>query len=283
MQNVPDIPPPLLAVPSAIADDDLFTPTRLLLALKEAGVREGGLLCVHSWLDGLGFVVGGARTVIDCLETGVGPGGTLMMPAFSGDISDPAEWQYPAIPADRIEEVRREMPPFDASLTPTRKMGMIAELFRHRPGVVRSLHPQSSFCARGPLASKICAQHPPQFRFSEDSPLGALLRHDGHVLLAGAPWNTASVLYLTEFHMPDRQIIRKKVPVVADGGGVEWRDFDELEYRDVWHEAVTHLVSVGIAQRTRIGRGDFVFFSAREAVEEVLKWRLRAGNFLTDT
>ena len=78
--------------------------------------------------------------------------------------------------------------------------------------------------------------------------------------------------------MPDRLLVKKKLPV---GGprGVEWSEFDELEYRDVWQEAVTHLVATGIARRTKVGRGDFVFFPAREAVEEVLRWRLRCGGF----
>ena len=53
------------------------------------------MLCVHSALSALGHVIGGPRTVVEGLIDAVGADGTLMMPAYSGDLSDPAEWRHP--------------------------------------------------------------------------------------------------------------------------------------------------------------------------------------------
>jgi aminoglycoside 3-N-acetyltransferase len=269
-----ETPTPVLPKAYCLSEAEVITRSRLLAQLQKVGIRPADLVCVHSSLSGLGFVIGGARTVIDCLEEAVGPAGTLMMPAFSGDVSDPAEWRYPSIPNEMIDEVRQEMPPFDSQRTPTRNMGVIAELFRHRDGTVRSCHPQSSFCAKGPLAVEICSSHSFDYRFGYDSPLGALTRLDGKVLLAGAPWNTASLFYLTEFAMPDRVKVRKKVPI-PKGDYVEWIECEELQYRDVWHDAVAHLVEIGSATHVRTSTGHLVLFSARESVAAVTQWRLK--------
>ncbi|MFN8456819.1 MAG: AAC(3) family N-acetyltransferase [Anaerolineae bacterium] len=128
--------------------------------LTRLGVQPGMTLLVHSSLSALGWVCGGPVAVILALEQVLGPQGTLVMPTFTGDLSDPAEWRNPPVPPAWHEIIRQTMPAYDPHLTPTRWMGAVAECFRKQPGVQRSTHPQSSFAARGPQAKFIITPHP---------------------------------------------------------------------------------------------------------------------------
>ncbi|MCP4425789.1 MAG: AAC(3) family N-acetyltransferase, partial [Chloroflexi bacterium] len=114
--------------------------TRASLAadLRQLGVRPSMTLLVHSAMSRLGWVNGGPVVVIQALQDALTSEGTLVMPAHSGDYSDPAGWENPPIPPAWHQTVRDTMPAFDPALTPTRGMGRIAELFRTWPDVRRS-------------------------------------------------------------------------------------------------------------------------------------------------
>jgi aminoglycoside 3-N-acetyltransferase len=60
--------------------------------LMKLGINNGDILLVHSSLSSLGWVCGGAQTVITALMNALGIDGTLVMPSHSGDWSDFAEW-----------------------------------------------------------------------------------------------------------------------------------------------------------------------------------------------
>jgi hypothetical protein len=59
------------------------------------------------------------------------------------------------VPPDWIPVIRETMPAYDATLTPTRGMGIIAETFRKWPGTIRSCHPNLSLVAWG-VGDKLC-------------------------------------------------------------------------------------------------------------------------------
>jgi aminoglycoside 3-N-acetyltransferase len=271
---VETFPDPKLYVPTSLGPEQIVTRKSLLAQLRAAGLGAGQTVCVHAACSKIGYVVGGPRMVLDALLDSLSPDGTLMMPAFSGDLSDPSEWLYPSIPQELIEDARQSLAGYDPLLTPTKSMGSLSELLRHRPGAVRSPHPQSSFTALGSRAEELCGRHPLDHRFGPDSPLGALIRLQGKVLLLGAPWNTVSLFYLTEFSMPVPRTCRKSAPVVRANQTV-WVSYEDLVYHNEWHEAVIHLLETGIAARHRIGHADSVLFDAGAATEEVIKWRLQ--------
>ena len=57
---------------------------------------------VHSSMSSLGYVVNGALDVIDALLEAVGPEGTLLMPAHTGQLTDPADWKDPTLCPDWV-------------------------------------------------------------------------------------------------------------------------------------------------------------------------------------
>jgi aminoglycoside 3-N-acetyltransferase len=174
------------------------TKATLVADLRSLGLKSGDTAIVHSALSRIGYVVGGAVTVIEALNEVIGSVGTLVMAAQSSDLTDPATWRQPAVPPHWIDIVRDAMPPYDPARTPAYRLGAVAELFRTWPGVGRSAHPVCSFTASGRLTPFILEPHGLDDPFGEASPLARLYQIDARILLLGAPWTTATALHLAE-------------------------------------------------------------------------------------
>jgi len=213
---------------SAIAD--AATPrTRgsLRADLLALGVVPGMTLIVHSSLSRIGWVVSGAEAVIWALLDAVGPAGNLVMPTFSGGLTDPAGWVAPPVPPAWHDTIRAEMLPFDPARTPTRNMGAIPELFRAWPGVCRSDHPVFSFAAAGPNSIALTARHPLGWARGPDSPLGGIYERDGWILLLGVGYERNSSLHLGETRAAYRRTQSRRMPVARDGA-VEWEEHPDV-------------------------------------------------------
>jgi aminoglycoside 3-N-acetyltransferase len=187
--------------------------------LRALGLTPGVVVLVHSSLSRLGYVVGGAPAVVRALLTAVGPRGTIVMPAFSGDFSDPSRWVSPPVPESWWPVIRDHAPAFDPAVTPTRQMGAIVECFLRFPDVRRSTHPHASFAACGPEAEPIVADHALAFAMGEHSPLARIYDRDGHVLLLGVDHGNNSSLHLAEYRadLPITDWISEGSAVLVDG------------------------------------------------------------------
>ena len=104
-----------------------YTKEQLLQQLRDMGIKSTDNLLVHSSMKSLGPVQGGADTVLDALMEAV-PEGLLILPTHT--------WK----------QMCAEYSFFDPETEPV-CVGILPELFRKRPGVVRSLHPTHSMAA----------------------------------------------------------------------------------------------------------------------------------------
>jgi len=142
--------------------------------LRRIGLAAGDALVLHSSLRALGFVAGGAATVVHAILDVLGPTGTLMVPTYT----------YATMRFD---------PAAEPSLT-----GAITETVRHWPGAVRSLHPTHSVAVVGRDASALAADHHRMSAIAVDSPLGRMAARGGKILLVGCGHNQNSTIHVGE-------------------------------------------------------------------------------------
>jgi aminoglycoside 3-N-acetyltransferase len=230
----------------ASVDRRPITESMLRRDLATLGVEPGTTLMVHSSLRAIGWVLGGAPTVVRALIAAVGEPGTLAMPAATPHCADPATWREPVVAPEWLEEMRANLPVFDPGTTPT-TMGAIPETFRNWPGTLRSSHPLESVCARGPRAEEIVRHHPLAFFEGPDSPFGTLHDLDGRILLLGVGFNRCTALHTAESLSSRRRTMTVRFPYM-EGGRREWVEVD-----NVANDLDTHFPIVG-AQYLAAGR-----------------------------
>lgn len=141
---------------------------QLLAALRALGVRSGDSVMLHSAFgDAHGFR-GSIEQLTNVFMEAVGPEGHLLM------VSLP----YRSSSFDYLSKMKV----FDVRRTPS-MMGLVSELFRRRPDVMRSLHPTHPVLVHGARAQWFIEEHP-QCRYpcGPGSPFDRLAAVDGQVV-----------------------------------------------------------------------------------------------------
>ncbi len=197
--------------------------------LEEAGLQKGDPVIVHASLKSMGYVCGGAQTVIEALLQTVGPEGTVLMPTQSWKNLDPAagvHWQ--SSPAE-WQKIRDFWPAYDKNLTPTDNMGAVAELFRRWTGSLRSDHPARSFAANGKHARYLTQEHDLQDIFGDSSPLGKLYRLEGKILLIGVDHDKNTSLHLADARAeyPGKHTVTESSAMLVEGTR-QWVSYETL-------------------------------------------------------
>jgi aminoglycoside 3-N-acetyltransferase len=250
------------------------TVASLIADLRGLGVVDGSVVLVHSSLRRLGYVAGGAQAVVDALLAAVGSSGTVVVPAFCGELSEPSRWIAPPVPESWWPILREEAPAFDPAVTPTRHMGAIVDCFLRYPEVRRSVHPRDSFAARGPDARAIVDEHPLAFALGEQSPLARIYELDGWVLLLGVDHGNNTSLHLAEYRadLPVTDHIEEGSPVMVDGRRT-WvtypdRAGDDADFAPLGEE----FAHTGLERRGPVGTGTGRLMRQRDVVDFGARW-----------
>jgi aminoglycoside 3-N-acetyltransferase len=169
-----------------------FTASDLQRTLSELGIRSGDAILLHSSMAGFEGFRGNLPDVIHALQELVGPQGALLMPTLSM--------------AGSAIEYARSNRIFDPRTTPS-QVGILPELFRRSPGVVRSLHPTHSVAVWSaepagwieghPFADSPCARGTPWARLDE---------HGAKMVFAGI-----DISCMTFFHYAE-DVLEAKMP-----------------------------------------------------------------------
>ena len=171
--------------------------------LRKLGVQPGGVLLVHSSFRAVRPVEGGPMGLIQALRDALGPGGTLVMPSWTGSDDEP----------------------FDPTSTPAAPdLGVVPETFWRLPGVARSSHP-FAFAAAGLQAHLITADPVPLPPHIPESPVGRVHELDGQVLFLGVGHDADTTIHLAEilagvpYRLPRHcTVVREGRPVRVEYG-----------------------------------------------------------------
>ncbi|MDG0792445.1 AAC(3) family N-acetyltransferase [Cohnella ginsengisoli] len=201
--------------------------------LGEGGIKSGQHLIVHASLSSLGFVVGGAETLVRALLALVGEEGTIMMPAQTWKNLDPSTGVHGDVPPAWWPAIRAGWPAYDKRIAPAIGMGASAEMLRCWPGARRSDHPVRSFAAVGRQADYLTANHDLSNIFGEDSPLDRLYRLGGRILLIGVGHDKNTSLHLAETRarFEGKRLVEESSAVLIDGRR-EWVTYPTQEVHD---------------------------------------------------
>lgn len=221
--------------------------------LGDLGVVEGGVLLVHTSFRAVRPVEGGAEGLIGALRGALGPRGTLVLPCWGGDDSEP----------------------FDARTSPADPgLGILPEIFRGMPGVKRSAH-NFAFAAQGPHADAILADPLPLPPHAPASPVGRVRDLDGQVLLLGVNHDSDTTLHLAEVEAGVPYRLPKHITVLRDGRPVRV-DYGENDHccarftlTDEW------LRERGLQREGRVGNAQARLIRSRDIVA-VARKRLHA-------
>jgi aminoglycoside 3-N-acetyltransferase len=233
------------------------TAAELEATLVRLGVLRGRALLVHCSLSALGYVLHGVEAVLGALRGALGAEGTLLVPTFTGSLTDPACWVAPALPSSLWDEVRNAMPAFDPERTLPHRMGNLALRVLLDPLSRRSRHPLASFAALGPLAEELTAEHELDDPFGPRSPLGRARAHGAQVLLLGVDQRKNAALMHAHCLSGVPQVTERKGPFLAEVDGrrawVTPRRF--VECTEGYARIEDELVTRGLVRVARVGDG----------------------------
>lgn len=156
----------------------------LALDLRDWGVPADATIMIHSSYKAIGHLdageaLSGADAVLDVLADYFAPG-LLVLPTHTWDRVSP------------------EQPLFDVDETPS-NVGVLGEVFRKRPGVLRSWHPTHSLAVAGAdAAAFIKDEHLSNTPTTRTGTHGKLYDRDAYIALLGAPLTKNTIIHGAE-------------------------------------------------------------------------------------
>lgn len=153
--------------------------------LVNIGFKPGVVIMLHSSMDEIVRRVPSMTPLklIRLLIQLIGEEGTLLMPTIPFEGS-----QFAYVQTHRTFDVKR---------APSR-VGLVTEIFRRMPGVIRSLHPTHPIAGLGRRAEELLSTHHLGTAFGENSPFCKMRAFGGIVVILGAIPEALTLLHVAE-------------------------------------------------------------------------------------
>lgn len=234
---------------------------------KRMGITPTDTVLVHSSLSKLGYVIGGAQTVIEALKETLSEG-TIVMPAHTGDNSNPEAFENPPLPHKYWNKIyKNNIPAFNKETSVPRGMGKIAEGFLMLKQTKRSNHPMVSFSAYGKEADYLTKDQPLSPMFGLDSPIGRIYQTGGKILMLGTDFSRCSSFHLSEGLTGMLKKIKEETAVMQDGKR-QWITYEDYAYDEDDFEFIGNRLKENHFVKTyKIGLGEAHIMDLKEAVD----------------
>jgi len=235
-----------------------FTKEEIVQDLRKLGIEEGDTVLVHSSLSSIGYVPGGAETVVDALLKSVGENGTIIAPTITGQIFDSPE-----------------NPP-NFSFDKPCWTGTIPETLRKRKEAYRSKHPTHSVAAIGKFAKSITEGHEnSKTPCGEGTPYLKVPDLGGKILFLGATLESNTTFHSVEelarlyYHLQPEPSLCK---VEVNGQQIERRYFlHAYGTPRSFGEKEEELVDNKIAKTGYVGRARSILVDAKAMIKFTLE------------
>ncbi|MBE5845075.1 MAG: AAC(3) family N-acetyltransferase [Butyrivibrio sp.] len=251
-----------------------ITKNDVMSALSAVGLKKGQTVMVHTSLSSIGYVCGGAQTIIEALIETVGPEGTIMMPTQSWKNLDPEDGVHWTVPEEYWQVIRDNWPAYDKNITPTNTMGAVAEMFRSWPGVIRSDHPARSVAAWGKHAQYLTSDHDLSNIFGAGSPIGKLYELNGAVLLIGVDYDKNTSIHLADVRAeyPSKHNCIEHSAIIEDGKRV-WKEYETLFVDGEDFVTIGEAFErSGVVNKARLGDATLRLMSQKALVDFSVDW-----------
>jgi aminoglycoside 3-N-acetyltransferase len=248
---------------------------QLHAALRRQGIKETDTLLVHSNFDPHSGFKGTPADLADALATFVGDRGNLLMVSipFRGSA-------YDHLALNKTFDVRKTIS----------MMGLVTEMFRRRPGTLRSLHPTHPVLASGKDAAWLVAGHEQcSYPCGPGSPFEKFAQLGGKILFFDVGFGAITFFHHVEHLLQDQMPFkvyddRLFEAAVVDAGGVKHtvrtyayskqvpRNADKLE---------AEMLRRGRIRRGRIGNSRMLLVTAADVLACQTDM-VKAGNYPYD-
>jgi aminoglycoside 3-N-acetyltransferase len=236
-------------MPTFLTQQDIVT------GFRNLGLPRGDAVEVHS-LRSMGYVQGGASTVIQALMEVVGEEGAVVMSAY------PISLPLPLTEDEKARGINAKVRFLDADDDSKTGMGIIPDTFKKWPGTVlgKGLH---RVCAWG----KDAHLHSQGYSY--------LLSVNGWVLLIGVDIHRCSSMHQAESridwpeaitaHFRTPEAILRDYP--EDRWYISYHDPAKSPEEDAWGKIQEEAEAHGLVRRGKIGEADCMLFRARPVVD----------------
>lgn len=252
----------------------MITKINLLKHFEELGLRKGDNVIVHTSMSKMGYICGGAQTVIEALLETVGGNGTVLMPTQSWKNLDPNSGVHYEVERVDWDILRENLPAYDKYITPTNTMGLVAEMFRTWPGTFRSDHPARSFSANGMNAEYLIENHDLSDIFGKTSPLGKLYELNGKIILLGVDYDKNTSIHLADelANYPSKKT-EINSSVMNVNGKRQWVDYETLFVDgDDFIQIGNAFEKEHSVNQTKIGDAIVKCMNQRELIDFAVSW-----------